>query len=252
MTCFNSIFFFIVTEVGHNWALAHSTYNGEEYGDNTDVMGLGEGPKMCYNAPKNVQLGWYADKTVTLTDSWSGRLYGLSSYNSAGSGDAVILYIPSANSRSRFDYYVSFNGRSGINNDVQFGVDKVLVHYRTSGTGGAFSYLEAILEAGESFSEGGSSDASAINVSVNSVSGSTYADVTVTVEPCEDIELKVIVRTDSYPQETAWSLTNNCNGDVLQSFEGEYMEEDTKYTQTLCVPSGEYKFTITDSDGDGT
>lgn len=247
MTCFNSIFLFIVIEVGHNWALAHSTYNGEEYGDNTDVMGLGEGPKMCYNAPKNVQLGWYADKTVTLTDSWSGRLYGLSSYNSAGS-DAVILYIPSANSRSRFDYYVSFNGRSGINNDVQFGANEVLVHYRTSGTGGAFSYLEALLEAGDSLTL----STSGVSVSVNSISGSSYADVTVTVEPCEDLELKVIVQTDSWPWETAWSLTNNCNGEVVQSFQDEYKEEDTKYTQTLCVPSGEYTFTITDSFNDGT
>lgn len=211
-------------------------------------MGLGDGPKMCYNAPKNVQLGWYADKTVTLTDSWSGRLYGLSSYNSVASGDAVILYIPSANTRSRFDYYVSFNGRSGINNDVQFGVNEVLVHYRTSGTGGAFSYLESLLEAGNSFT----SSTSGVSVSVNSISGSSYADVAVTVEPCEDMELNIIVRTDSYPEDTAWSLTNNCNGEVVQSFEKEYQEDDTKYTQTLCVPSGEYTFTITDSYNDGT
>lgn len=201
----------------------------------------------------NMQLGWYSDKTVTVTDTWSGKLYGISSYTSAASSDAVILYIPSTSSRSRFDIYVSFNGASGMNSETEQGADKVLVHYRNSGAREKSS-LEYELGTG-SFSLGGLFVAPAVSVAVDSISGSTYADVTVTVEPCRDLPLTIILDLDwYYPEETYWTLTNNCNGDEVSSDTTaiyEHPRADKQYVQTLCVPEGEYNFTIHDTADDG-
>lgn len=75
----------------------HSSQGSNEYGDQSGMMGYSyssDSTKMCFNAPKNRQLGLYSDKTIRVTSGWSGRLYGLSSYKSAGTNDAVILYIP--------------------------------------------------------------------------------------------------------------------------------------------------------------
>ncbi|GFH46384.1 hypothetical protein CTEN210_02858 [Chaetoceros tenuissimus] len=96
-------------EIGHNWNLGHSGYNGLEYGDESGVMGGIWFDNVCYNAAYNTQLGFYSDKTVQVTSSWSGKLYGLSSYSSAGSDDAIILHIPKGTNGSSRDYY-SYSG----------------------------------------------------------------------------------------------------------------------------------------------
>ena len=164
-------------EIGHNWNLGHSGYNGDTYGDQTGMMGYSyssdNDPVMCFNAPKNRQLGWYSDRTVTVTSGWSGRLYGLSSYSSSSSDDAVILYIPSGTNGSTRDYYVSFNGWSGINSGTQLGGDQVLVHYRNPGTDYAESTLVSMLNSGTTYT------GAPLTITVSSMSGSTFAQVTV-------------------------------------------------------------------------
>lgn len=164
-------------EIGHNWNLAHSNYNGDTYGDKTGVMGYSyssdNGPEMCFNAPKNRQLGWYSDRTVTVNSGWSGRLYGLVSYSSSSPGDAVILYIPSGTNGSTRDYYVSFNGYSGINSGSQMAGNQVLVHYRDPGTDYAQSTLISMLNSGTTYT------GAPLTITVSSISGSTFAQVTV-------------------------------------------------------------------------
>lgn len=132
---------------------------------------------VCYNAAYNTQLGFYFDKTVQVTSSWSGKLYGLSSYSSAGSNDAIILHIPKGTNGSSRDYYVSFNGASGINRETQTGPNKVLIHHREAGTDPysdlSDSTLETILRSGKSYS------GAPLEITVNSISGSTFAQVTI-------------------------------------------------------------------------
>ncbi|GFH59674.1 hypothetical protein CTEN210_16150 [Chaetoceros tenuissimus] len=164
-------------EIGHNWGLAHSNYNGDTYGDQSGMMGYSyssdDNPVMCFNAPKNRQLGWYSDRTVTVTSGWTGRLYGLSSYSSSTSNDAVILYIPSGTNGSTRDYYVSFNGDSGINSGTQLGGNMVLIHYRNPGT----DYEESTLVGG--LNSGSTYTGAPLTITVSSISGSTFAQVTV-------------------------------------------------------------------------
>ena len=62
-----------VHEIGHNIGLAHSNEGSTTYADQSGMMGYSYGnesaPKMCFNAAKNNQLGWYADKTTIVTPS---------------------------------------------------------------------------------------------------------------------------------------------------------------------------------------
>ena len=164
-------------EIGHNWNLGHSGYSSDEYGDQSGMMGYSyssdDSPVMCFNAPKNRQLGWYSDRTVTVTSGWSGRLYGLSSYSSSSSGDAVILYIPSGTNGSTRDYYVSFNGWSGINSGTQLGGNQVLIHYRNPGTDYAESTLLGGMNSGTTYT------GAPLDITVSSMSGSTFAQVTI-------------------------------------------------------------------------
>ena len=54
-----------VHEVGHNLNLGHSGEGTETYADQSGMMGFSYGgestPRMCFNAAKNYQLGWYSD-----------------------------------------------------------------------------------------------------------------------------------------------------------------------------------------------
>jgi len=71
--------------------------------------------------------------------------------------------------------------------------------------------------------------------------------------PVDTTLLEVTIRTDDYPEETAWRLFNLCTRDVqipLQFYGGRL--DNTLYTDTYCVPSGQgYQFRIFDSFGDG-
>merc|ERR1712194_739617 len=50
-------------EVGHNLGLGHANQLDTAYGDQSSLMGSSfnsdDGPRMCFNAVNNFQLGWY-------------------------------------------------------------------------------------------------------------------------------------------------------------------------------------------------
>jgi outer membrane biosynthesis protein TonB len=108
-----------------------------------------EGPIMCFNGPKNWQLGWYADRHVTLNsgDSWFGNIYGLSNYTATSNDDAIVIKIAA----SPDDIYVSYNRATGINAGTVEGINQVLVHTKVAGES---SYGESKLVA--KLSQGGS------------------------------------------------------------------------------------------------
>lgn len=78
-------FFFIIiltAEIGHNLNLAHSGEN-DVYDDKTCMMGFSysfdDFPKMCYNAPKGRQLGWYPSGQHAVVDEFfEGKILGIS------------------------------------------------------------------------------------------------------------------------------------------------------------------------------
>jgi hypothetical protein len=64
--------------IGHNLNLAHSgeryfygCYGCRQRADQSGMMGKvsnkESSPRMCFNAAKNYQLGWYSDKTEVVT-----------------------------------------------------------------------------------------------------------------------------------------------------------------------------------------
>ena len=67
--------------------------------------------------------------------------------------------------------------------------------------------------------------------------------------PCSNgIDVEIQIKTDYYPKETSWILTNKCTGSVTSS--PKYTRYVTMHSTKLpCLPAGEYEFTIKDTDG---
>merc|ERR1719223_1373851 len=141
-------------EIGHNIGLAHSGEGGSTYGDVTGIMGASfyDDRRMTFNGAKNgAQLSWYNDRRVTAP--FDGDLYGISDYATTGTSAKMNIKFTEGSK----DYYVSFNKKSGINNDTREYGNQVLVHSRSPGSGYATSVLEAHLTAGGSYAVGSTS-----------------------------------------------------------------------------------------------
>lgn len=78
----------------------------------------------------------------------------------------------------------------------------------------------------------------------------TLAPPTNSPTPCVGSPFELSLTTDNYPEETTWTLFNECN-DEQQAAGGGYQDQGTDYEEEECVPSGKYTFTIEDAYGDG-
>merc|ERR1712039_442986 len=193
-------------EVGHNLGLAHSGETAT-YDDQSCMMGYSysqdDTPEMCFNAPKNWQLGWYPDGALQIAsgDSFTGRLIGLADYSTldASSGDVVMEKIKGYD----VDYYISFNRKTGINKGTYEGGNQVLVHSR-AGDGYTVSYLLAKLSAQKSYTIEGET-----TITVNSISLTNpgYAEVSIvgpnTEAPVTAPPTKAPTNTTPFPTQTA-------------------------------------------------
>jgi len=65
---------------------------------------------------------------------------------------------------------------------------------------------------------------------------------------CSGTDVTVTVRADNYGSETAWQLFNSAN-QVLGG--GSNLANNSTNTREFCLADGDYRFTITDSFGDG-
>ena len=92
-----------------------------------------EGPVMCFNGPKNWQLGWYSDRHLTVSPdySWSGRIYGIASYGVTSSNEKMIIRMDDP-SNSAGDIYISYNAKIGVNAGSLEGGNQVLVHSKVA------------------------------------------------------------------------------------------------------------------------
>ncbi|GFH49885.1 hypothetical protein CTEN210_06361 [Chaetoceros tenuissimus] len=240
-------------EVGHNLVLAHSgdpaaNGAGETYGDQSGMMGASysndDGPRQCFNAPKNWQLGWYDDKQISISfDGWEGNLIGLSDYENpnVAAEDIVIAKVDLNES-----YYVSFNRKTGINSGTVEGGNQVLVHKRELGTGYGESDILAYLNSGGTYS----SPDTNFRVTVNSIdltSSPARANVKIerfdTPPPCNTGTVSLFINPDPYPGETSWTIKDDAE-DVVAS-------GDSTGESNIVLADGYYTFTIIDSYGDG-
>mmetsp|Transcript_25370 Transcript_25370/g.42166 ORF Transcript_25370/g.42166 Transcript_25370/m.42166 type:complete len:865 (-) Transcript_25370:92-2686(-) len=115
-----------VHETGHNLGLMHSSHGGVTYGDQSGTMGYGYGkmdfPKMCFNAAKSWQLGWYADKAKEVFPEdgyFTAFLDAFVDYNSVSSGEYVLL--------KAGNMFIIYNRGKGINSETQEFADTVTV-----------------------------------------------------------------------------------------------------------------------------
>ena len=143
-------------EIGHSLNLGHSNENRATYEDGSGVMGASykssDRPRMCFNAAKSWQTGWYKDKEVTIGDTeilecFNGTLHGIVDYDKA---TTVLLKITGRKN----DIYINFNSQKGFNQGTQEGGNQVLAVIRVKGERDSFavSNLQAKLSAGDSFS----------------------------------------------------------------------------------------------------
>ena len=64
------------------------------------------------------------------------------------------------------------------------------------------------------------------------------------------MSVQVDLLTDNWPQETAWTIMNDCDGTTIASSNPELIAA-TPYLYEYCLSDAQYTFTITDSFGDG-
>ncbi|CAJ1949103.1 unnamed protein product [Cylindrotheca closterium] len=145
-------------EIGHNLNLGHSSERTEKYGDQSGMMGYSyrssEAPKMCYNAAKSFQLGWFRDKTSSYTPgepSWADhdRTFNLASivdYDTTNYDVTVEILQP----QLQLNYYISFNAGKEFNSGVREGKNQVLI-FKQALIDGNDSWRVADLAPGQSF-----------------------------------------------------------------------------------------------------
>ena len=68
--------------------------------------------------------------------------------------------------------------------------------------------------------------------------------------PCDGVKITLEFKTDNYPSETSWTLSQECGSGFSESSEG-YTKSNTVYIDNFCTSDGEFTFTINDTYGDG-
>ena len=142
-----------IHELGHNFNLAHSGgLNGGTYTDNTGMMGYGlqhdDFGKMCYNAAKNWQIGWYNDRKLLLNplveQSKTVTLVGIADYLNNPDQHPVVVKVETGAAN---DFFVGFNRAIGVNSQNNGGDNTVTVVQvdGNNGEGYSQSYLKAKL-----------------------------------------------------------------------------------------------------------
>jgi len=140
-------------EFGHNLGMHHASTPSSEYGDNTDIMGIGQNRLRQINAPHKEQMGWLAGiKIETVTQSGFYDIAPLElNAATALAPQALKIFKPDTNEY----YYLSY--RRGIGFDANLSpsqyLDRLSVH-RYPGDGSASkTQLLALPTDGESFAD---------------------------------------------------------------------------------------------------
>ncbi|KAL7531124.1 hypothetical protein ACHAXR_005221, partial [Thalassiosira sp. AJA248-18] len=268
-----------VHELGHNFGLAHSGgLDGATYTDHTGLMGnplySDDVGKMCYNAAKNWQIGWYNDRRVKLYPRRSTfsdttlTMIGIADYLNSDPNFPVVVKLETDTSD---DYFIGFNRATGMNSQNDE-ADNLLTIVKTGANG--VSYSQSWLQG--YIGEGGTYNIAQYGIRITlcsidktsspywkariGVGSASACDVTApTSSPsfaptinCDGggLILGVDVVTDDYPAETNWTLTNACTGDIAEA-SPTFSDPGRNYRNDYCIPEGRYIFQINDSWGDG-
>merc|ERR1711971_1066814 len=282
-----------IHEVGHNLGLGHSNQGTTAYGDQSSLMGYSydsdDGPKMCFNAAKNFQLGWYERQKVSFyplsnkDTTQSFVLNGVDDYNKDGSSNGELITLRIVEYGDEYDsdlgnygndYYVGYNRKTGPNSGTLEAGNQVVVFRKD--TGGPDGYGEsnrvADLNAGDSFKiENFKGKPFDVTIRVKSITNNgrdanieitTLGDGVPTMTPTTSCggtgRFQIELNIDSYAFETAWELIENESDEVIASAPKENHLSKQKYTYPTdgsdyyCLEEEKcYTFKITDTWGDG-
>merc|ERR1712176_104991 len=67
----------------------------------------------------------------------------------------------------------------------------------------------------------------------------------------DGVTVQVNLKTDMYPAETTWSLTQTCSGTESIASGSGYTSTNTEFSTSYCVQDGKFEFTMNDAYGDG-
>lgn len=148
-----------MTELGHNFGLAHSGgLDGESrYGDRSCHMGTplwgDDNGALCFNAAKSWQIGWYNSHKLLLDPKqkayWEGEIIGVADFSRNAFNRPVVVKIETS---THVDLFVGFNRVTGMNRQSPMAVDEVtVVETGRNGERIAQSWLKAALKEGESY-----------------------------------------------------------------------------------------------------
>lgn len=199
-------------EVGHNLGLAHSGEAGNTYGDQSGMMGYSynqDEQKMCFNAAKNWQLGWYSNQALALTNLGPSpaapttyKMCGVDNYVKTDVNNAmnqwIVMKLPGITSTDgKHDYYVGYNHKDGINANTVEGADQVMIVQKALGTDYSYaqSWLVGKLTAGSTFTFTGAFNNNGVSLDVL-VSFDKYTD---TSKNCADVTVSVVETPDPPP-----------------------------------------------------
>ena len=143
-----------VHEVAHHLNLNHADEDIYAHGDQTCIMGYSydeDSTRMCFNAAKSWQLGWYGFRRANLNFSkrggFRGQLIGVDSYSHPQSFGKYVL-VRTDGLASQPSVYVGFNYAGGINSDTKEHINQVVVYTQSTW---AKSFIVAKLGAGQAY-----------------------------------------------------------------------------------------------------
>jgi hypothetical protein len=194
-------------EIGHNLNMGHSNepnragsqnnivegsrqdaFVGGAYGDQSALMAysydVSDGPKMCFNAPKNFQFGWYVNQQLSYDPLLPSNidtpkqltLNGVNEYKTNGeatNGKLINVRLVQDGDTYGRDYYIGFNDKYGINSGTIEEKNQVLLFVKD--TGGPNNYGESSRLAGLGVGQ-------SVTIKDYGSTNTTLADVTIFFE----------------------------------------------------------------------
>ena len=116
--------------------------------------------KMCYNAAKNWQIGWYDDRKLELnpkdrSSTWGTivRMVGIANYDAQSFPSVSSLpVLVKLETQTSNDYFIAFNRAFGINSENDEADDEVtIVQTGQNGLSYSQSWLRETLKEGEEY-----------------------------------------------------------------------------------------------------
>ncbi|CAB9498036.1 expressed unknown protein [Seminavis robusta] len=116
----------VMHEIAHNCGLGHAFENGEEYGDETSIMGFSSssktGPSKCFNGQNIWHFGWFKSRSI-MVDPFQGHhvveLAPFVDYDKIESYQAVLITV--------FDMHFVYNRAKGFNFETSEYQNKVTI-----------------------------------------------------------------------------------------------------------------------------